>query len=88
MAKGDESAKSPEEMAYKAGYALPSVNWPEDATDEQRQPGMHHCPFNPDLPEQADEAQAWAKGLRDALGRPVKDPAEVIAELDAVIGDS
>jgi truncated hemoglobin YjbI len=71
----DAKAKS---KAYSAGRALPSVQWPEDATDEQRTPGVHHCPFAVGDP-QRDE---WLRGLKDALGAPTKDPAKIVKEIN------
>lgn len=71
--------------AYKAGYALPNVQWPEGATDEQRTPGVHHCPFSTQQPEERAE---WLKGLKDALEVPVRDPATILKEInDALEGE-
>lgn len=77
MAKAAELSKP-----FKAGYALPSVQWPEEATDEQRTPGMHHCPFAPGT----EERKEWAEGLKAALGEPTKDPAEILKEIDDELG--
>ncbi len=68
--------------AYNAGYALPLVQWPEDATDEQRTPGVHHCPFADNQPE---EKVAWLEGLRNALAAPTKDPAAILEEIDVAL---
>ena len=65
--------------AYKAGYALPGIEWPQDATDEQKTPGVHHCPFSPGDP-QRDE---WLKGLKDRLTGPKDDPAAIVKQIDA-----
>ena len=66
------------EKAYKAGRALPSVQWPDDASDEQRTPGPHHCPFSPGDPQR----EQWLQGLRDALTGPTQDPATIIKQID------
>lgn len=71
-------SKKDAEKAYKAGYALPSVQWPEGATDEQRTPGVHHCPFSEGDPQRVE----WLKGLKDALGAPTQDPASILKEID------
>lgn len=70
--------KTEAEKAYKAGYALPSVQWPEDATDRQRTPGVHHCPFSEGDPQRGE----WLKGLRDALEGPAQDPATILREIN------
>ena len=76
--------KAEKDEAFRAGYALPSVQWPEDASDEQRTPGIHHCPFSNEFDPEL--RIAWAEGLKAALGQPTKDPTEIIAELDEAIG--
>jgi hypothetical protein len=68
----------PLDMAYRAGKHLPSVVWGPDATDEQRTPGMHHCPFSPGTEERAE----YARGLKDALGGDRYDPAAILKEID------
>lgn len=52
-----------ERKAYDAGRALPRVAWPDDATDDQKRLGEHHCPFAEGDPQR----DAWLRGLRDAL---------------------
>lgn len=76
------------EKAYKAGFALPDVQWGEDATDEQRTPGVHHCPFDARNPDQAGERAAWIRGLIDRLEAPTKDPAEVLKEAKAALKEA
>jgi len=66
-------------MAYEAGKHLPSVVWGPDATDEQRTPGVHHCPFDPRL--QPEERKAWLEGLEDALGGDRYDPAVILKDI-------
>jgi len=66
--------------ARKAGYALPDIQWPEDATPEQLTPGIHHNPFSDEQPE---EKQAWLEGLKERLSKPTKDPMEILADIDA-----
>jgi hypothetical protein len=80
------ATKAAKEKAYKAGYALPTVQWPAEATDEQRTPGVHHCPFDARDPDQAEERAAWLEGLKDALSVPVKDPATILKEIDDELG--
>lgn len=70
------------ERAYKAGYRLPAVEWREGATDEQRTPGVHHCPFAPGDPLR-DE---WLRGLKAALEAPTQDPATIIREINDELG--
>ena len=61
--------KKAESMAYKAGYALPRVTFPEEITSEHRALGLHHCPFAEGDPQRA----AWARGLQDALTEQIAD---------------
>ena len=75
-------SESAAKKAYKAGYALPTVVWPPDATAEQRTPGVHHCPFAPGDPQR----EAWLKGLRDKLSEPTKDPSAVLKEIEGELG--
>lgn len=66
-------------MAYKAGYALPSVVWPDDATDDQKRVGVHHCPFAEGDPQRTH----WLKGLRDSLEEPdPRERANLVKRLD------
>ena len=74
--------RPPEDQAYKAGYALPNVVWLPDATPEQRTPGVHHCPFAPGDPQR----EYWLRGLKDALTAPVRDPKQIINEIDSELG--
>lgn len=69
--------KAAERLAYEAGRAAASVVWPDDATDEQRELGPHHCPFGEDA---AAERAAWLTGLADALEAPLA-PANVVKSL-------
>lgn len=71
------SDKEALEKAYKAGKASLSIVWGDDATDEQRRPGMHHCPFPPGDPQRVE----WARGLQDALGGDTFDPATIQKEI-------
>lgn len=64
--------------AFEAGKHSLSIVWGPDATDEQRQPGMHHCPFSTDQPEERAE---WARGLEEALGGDRYDPAKILREI-------
>lgn len=73
------ATKAEQEKAYNAGKALPNVVWPEDATDEQLTPGVHHCPFSDDQPE---EKRAWLNGLKARLTAPTKDPAAILEEIN------
>ncbi len=92
----DETAptKTPEDMAYKAGYRLPDVQWPELDEDDPRDPsvlltpGVHHNPFDLRVPEQKDEALAWLQGLKDRLTEPTKSPDEIVGDIDAALEDS
>jgi hypothetical protein len=75
-----ELTKKDRELAYKAGYALPGIDFDqlEAVPEDKRFPGVHHCPFDDDDP-QADE---WKKGLADALEKRASyDPAELAAEI-------
>ena len=49
--------KAEAQKAYNAGKASLSIVWPDDAADDQRRPGMHHCPFALDDPQR----QSWRK---------------------------
>lgn len=69
--------KKAEDKAYNAGKASLTIVWGPDATDEQRRPGMHHCPFAEGDPQRI----AWAKGLEDALGGDRFDPATILREI-------
>jgi hypothetical protein len=89
--------KSPEDMAYNAGYQLVDVKWPaaeikseDDPRDPDKllTPGVHHNPFDLRVPEQRAEAEAWLRGLRDRIGEPTKSPDEILADVDAALGDS
>jgi hypothetical protein len=71
-------AKTAADMAYKAGKQSLSIVWGEDATDEQRTPGMHHCPFSPGDPQREE----WARGLKDALGGDRFDPATILKQIN------
>lgn len=71
------------DKAFKAGAALPSVQWPADATDDQRRVGEHHCPFSPGDPQRT----AWLQGLADALGKQVVAGAEAPAVILQRIND-
>jgi hypothetical protein len=77
--------KQEAEKAYNAGKASLTIVWPDDATDEQRTPGMHHSPFPPGDPQRAE----WARGLQDALGGNQYDPATILKEIsdDLKAGD-
>ena len=55
--------KQAERMAYDAGRALTRVVWPDDATDDQKALGEHHCPFAVGDPQR----EPWLRGLRDSL---------------------
>lgn len=80
------ATKAAKEKAYKAGYALPSVQWPEDATAELVTPGVHHCPFDALNPDQAEERAAWLAGLKARLELPTRDPAAILEEINDELG--
>lgn len=72
-----------EKMAYDAGRRLPSFDFGEDATEEQRTLGEHHCPFERGDPQR----DAWLRGVRDGLG-DTKERASLAKRLDEEIGGS
>ena len=98
VAETDETTapqKSPEEMAYKAGYRLLDVTWPEELDEDDtrdldrlRTPGVHHNPFDPRDPGQKDESDAWLRGLRDRLTAPTQSPEEIVGDIDKQLGDN
>jgi hypothetical protein len=98
VAETDESTtpqKSPEDMAYAAGYRLPDVQWPAELDEDDTRdlsklqtPGVHHNPFDLRVPEQKAEAVAWLQGLKDRLTAPTRSPEEIVSDIDAAIGDS
>lgn len=67
------------DKAYNAGKHSLTIEWGPDASDEQRRPGMHHCPFP--LDSHPEERAEWAKGLQDALGGDRYDPATILKEI-------
>lgn len=69
--------KKEAQAAYDAGKHSLTIQWPPDATDEQRRPGMKHCPFSEGDPQRVE----WAKGLEDALGGDRFDPATILREI-------
>jgi hypothetical protein len=83
---GEYTDEHAEERAYKAGYALPSVNWTpvlDVTTPEQRTPGVHHCPFAEGDPLRAH----WMNGLRARLSEQEPyDPAAIIEHIEDEIG--
>lgn len=89
-----ELSKKAIEKAYKAGYALPGIDWTDevhgDVPDEKRGPGVHHCPFSDDPrePDQVKQREAWLRGLKDRLEKMAaqKSPADVLAEIKEEIG--
>jgi len=80
------ATKAAKELAYKAGHSLPNIQWGDDATDAQKTPGVHHCPFDPRDPEQQEEREQWLLGLKDALGTPTQNPQDILDEIDAELG--
>jgi hypothetical protein len=66
------------------------VEWPEDATREQRTPGVHHCPFDDDprKPDQLAQRKAWLEGLKARLSAPTKDPKEILSDIDAELKEA
>lgn len=80
-----ELTKQERELAYKAGYALPAINFDalEAVPKEQRVPGVHHCPFAEGDPQR----EHWLRGLADRLdGADSYDPAAVAAEVRKELG--
>lgn len=77
--------KAEEKAAYDAGKHSVSIVWPpnSDVPPEKQVPGVHHCPFDPNL--QAEERVAWLKGLEDALGGDRFDPATILREVRSEI---
>lgn len=72
-----ELSKKALQKAYNAGKHSLTIVWGPDATDDQRRPGMHHCPF----PEGDPQRDEWARGLADALGGDRYDPATILREV-------
>ena len=69
-----ELSKQAQRMAYDAGHALPTVQWPDDATPDQRRIGEHHSPFDPNGDDdQRAQHQHWLRGLRDAMSERMED---------------
>lgn len=86
--------KTPEDMAYTAGYRLLSVQWPELADDDRRDPsvlltpGVHHNPFDGRREDQRAEYEAWLRGLKDRLEAPSKSPEEILGDIEGALGDA
>jgi len=69
--------KAEAQAAYDAGRAFMAIQWPEDAPEEQRKPGVQHCPFPEGDPQRAE----WLRGLQDALGGNETDRATILKEI-------
>lgn len=65
--------KKEADLAFKAGRLAHTIVWPDDMPDEQKAPGVHHCPFPEGDPQRAE----WLRGYADVIERQAISPTIV-----------